>query len=722
MIKKLINSLKAFWSDKKADRKPSLLKDILYFSTGAVLRKGHEGVPTNWTVEGSVGHELGFRPKFIHLSLNYWFSEEEIKRFVPADLLVEADSSWLKEAEMEDSRKVYKILPSPLLPPVVVERLWQAVKAATGVKEVDLLPPHPTWVYEQGLGINFCIRRVGTPSFSDLLGKRRDIFYRSGKDLWKTPLFVKRRVKVLVIEAKEGHDDGNMWVRASSPFMYLVRGIVKVGGNPLFLKGRVIGTPTLPGGEEWPEGDYNIVTSGHNVKWGSVAPGTILEMDVQFVTKETHDQEDKEVVEKRKLTILAKLAGMVKFNPEHLDWIETSFRRNAMKVAKLLKEYSSSSIEELKSVLEEDQKSLIALDQALKARLGLISEETLAEIYGAQMEKLRSAKIPGQWLSAIARDTVPTGTIWLSTHDRVDFLQEEVTVIRYPITSHQSFLTLKTEYRDDLIPGLVAINSQDAKYLALDGDDHVLVTSPFSAFRGGEEVLSGRSGQKLDLGSLSFAELYVSPANAQGMIGYCFNAMAACLGFRELCLSSGRAEKAKELEAIASRLGMLLDVLAQAIKKPYFLDTEAIKIASVFQKLAERNPVAALCLRKEMRENASKVWNVDIPYLEPAKVFDQGLAKIPEDIVKMMSEGLKRAASARNGHQEYTLLTSLSRKLLDWVKNHPDLEEAAMVYYTIGVYLYKKRNNLMIGLMDGSLLYLGRKVCEQRYSPLFQSQ
>jgi hypothetical protein len=722
MITKLKESLRALWSDKKADRKPSIAKDILYFSTGASLKRGHENVPTNWVCEGSVGWELGLRPKFLHLSLNYWFSEEELKRFVPADLLTEADSSWLKRAKGEDYKPVYKLLPSPFLPPVVVEQLWQAVKTATGIKEVDLLPPHPSWVYEEGLGINFCIRRVGTPSFVDLLGKRRDIFYRSGKDLWKVPLFVKRRVKVLVIEAREGHDDGNMWVKSEKSFMYLARGIVKVNGNPLFLKGRVIGTPTLPGGEEWPEGDYNIVTSGHNVKWGTIAPGTILEMDVQFVSKENHDQEDKEVVEKRKLTILAKLAGMVKFDPEHRDWIDTSFRRNAMKVAKLLKEYSSSSIEELKSILEEDPRSLIALDQALKARLGLVSEETLVEIYEAQMEKLRSARIPGQWLSAIARDTVPTGTIWLSAHDRVDFFQGEVTVIRYPITSHQSFLTLKAEYRDDLIPGLVTISGQDAKYLALDGDDHVLVTSPFSAFRGGEEVLSGRSGQKLDLGALSFAELYISPANAQGMIGYCFNAMAACLGFRELCLSSGHAEKAKELEGIASRLGMLLDVLAQAIKKPYALDTEAIKIASVFQRMAERNPVAALCLRKEMRESASKVWNVDIPYLKPAKVFDQGLAKLPEDIIKMMSEGLKRAASARNGHQEYTLLTSLSRKLLDWVKNHPDLEEAAAVYYTVAVYLYKKRSHLMIGLMDGSLLYLGRKVCEQRYSPLFQSQ
>ncbi|TXG80202.1 MAG: hypothetical protein E6R13_08570 [Spirochaetes bacterium] len=723
MIKKIMDSIKTVWSSKATDKPSNMVKDILYFGAGCIMKRGYEGVHTDWNCEGSVGWNLGLRPKFLHLSLTYDFSETEISKFVTPELLATADSKWLKVRKFK-GKIVYRLLPSPFLPSVVVDKLWQAVKETTGVREVDILPAHPTWMYEKGLGINFCIRRPGTRSFVDIFGKRRDIFYRAGKDLWKTPLFTKT-ARVLVVQSIPGHDDGNMWVRSSKNFMYLVRGAMNFNGKPVLLKGRVIGLPTLPGGKSWPEGDYDIVTSQHNIKWGEIPAGTIVKMDVQFVLNEQHHdvEENQPIMEQRKLTILTILQGMAKIRPEYLEWVMTSFSRNAMKVAKFVNDYSHLDFEGLIRLLEEDPKSMIALDQALKVRMGLISShEQLTEIREAQLRKLRSAKVPGQWLAAIARNQVPVGKIWLSIYDKVDMLVNEATVIRYPVTGYQSFLTLEIEYRFDLPKGLAMINGSDAKYLALDGDDHILVTKPFSAFRGGEPVLSERSNStKLNLDSLSFMTLYTSGANAQGMIGFCFNAMASTLGFAEVCIEGGYTDKANDAVKIAERLGMLLDILAQSIKKPYLLDIESINVASAIQLETAQHPVTAICLSKELDEACQYEWNVTIPDIKPAKVFENGLVKLPEDIVKMMSTGLKKADSALNAHQSYKALTLLNRELTNWVKSQPDLEAAAMTYYTVAVMVHRKKiDHQLIGLMDGSILLLGRTLCEQRYSPLFE--
>ena len=256
MIKKIMDSIKSNWSSKATDKPSNLVKDILYFGAGCIMKRGYEGVHTDWNCEGSVGWSLGLRPKFIHLSLTYDFSETEISKFVSQELLAAADSKWLKTKKTK-GKIVYRLLPSPFLPSVVVDKLWQAVKETAGVRERDVLPAHPTWMYEEGLGINFCIRRPGTRSFVDVFGKRRDIFYRAGKDLWKTPLFTKT-AKVLVVQSIPNHDDGNMWAKSSKNFMYLVRGAMKFNGNPTLLKGRIIGVPALPGGESWPEGQYDL--------------------------------------------------------------------------------------------------------------------------------------------------------------------------------------------------------------------------------------------------------------------------------------------------------------------------------------------------------------------------------------------------------------------------------------------------------------------------------
>jgi hypothetical protein len=717
MIKTIIDSVKSVLNPQVTKRPAALTKDVLYFRAGRIA-KGHEGVETNWSCEGSVGWKLGLRPKFLHLSLSGEFSKSEISTLLTPAMLAKADPKWLKTRKVQGEIK-YKLVPGPFLPHDVVSKLWEAVKEISRVSEVDLLPTHPTWLYEKGLGINFCIRRLGTKSFKEAIGARRDIFYRAGKDLWKVPLFTKK-ARVLVVESVPNSDDGNMWSRSDKNFMYLVRSAFTFNNQPLMLKGRVIGVPTIPGSESWPEGEYDIVTSQHNIKWGEIPAGTILEMDVDFVLNENHSKEE-ESIEERKLTILALL--LAKINPSYQDWILASFYSNATNLAKFVNDYTHLDLKGLVRLLKDEPKNLIALDQALKVRMGFIrDEDTLSEIRDTLLRKLRSTKIPGQWLAAIARDVVPVGQIWMSIHDKLDMLVNEATVIRYPVTGYQSFITLEVVYRNDLPKGLAMVNGSDAKYLALDGDDHILVTKPFSSFRGGEPLMSERSESiKLDLKSLSFMQLYVSGANAQGMIGFCFNAMASTLGLKEVAKSAGNSEKVTELESMAERLGMLLDMLAQAIKKPYQLDTEVIQLASAIKLTTAQHPVTAICLSKELDQASELEWGVTIPSMKPAEVFNNGLVGIPEIIINMIVTGLKKASSAPNGRQELKVITALARDLKDWVKTQPDLEAAAMTYYTIAVRAIKRDpSSQLVKLMDGSILLLGRTLCEQRYSPLFQ--
>lgn len=717
MIAKLLDSVRALLNPQSTKKAEAMTKDILYFRTGCIMR-GHVNVQTDWSCEGSVGWELGLRPKFLHLSLTTAFSREQLLQFVKPELLAKANSKWLKTFK-QGKELMYKLVPGPFLPKEVIHQLWQAVKVATKVQNEDLLPAHPTWIYEKNLGINFCIRSEGSKSFKEAIGSRRDIFYRAGKDLWKLPLFSKR-ARVLVVESMPGHDDGNMWCRSNKDFMYLVRGIMKFNTQPLMLKGRVIGVPVIPGSESWPEGDYDIVCSQHNIKWGEIPAGTVLEMDVQFVLNEQH-MEENDPEEKRKLTVLTLL--LAKIRPEYLSWIGKSFKTNAMKVAKGIQDYCHLNLEGLKRLLQDDHKSLISLDQALKVRMGFIrDQDTLAVIKNMQMRKLRSAKNPGQWLAAIARMNVPVGTIWMSIADRIDMLATEVTVIRYPVTSYQSYLTLLVEYRHDVPQGLVILNGMNAKYLALDGDDHVLLTNPFSAFRGREPVLSERANAvKLDLAQLSFMELYTSGANAQGMIGFCFNAMASVLGAADSQEGRGNPDFIKMMHSLGDRLGMLLDMLAQAIKKPYLLDTEVLEIASSIKMSATQHPIAACCLSKELDQVSELEWGVTIPDIEPAEVFNQGLGIIPKSISNMISLEISKANACPNNKRSFRVFTTLASRLKDWVKTQPNLEEAAITYYTIAVRASENPGSMtLVRVMDSNILLLGRTLCEQRYSPLFE--
>lgn len=722
MIKTIIDSL---INNTKEASKPTevLLKDILYYSAGR-LKYGMRDVRTDWSVVGSVGYCVGLRPKLLHVSLTNGFTINEIIGIFGQDLFESGYKSWIRES---DGR--YKVIPGPLMPIEALERLWSLAKPMIAGSDESLLPVHPTWLYEiptkgnKKCGVNFVVTRPGSISFEKVFGDRRDIFYRAGKDLWKTPLKTKR-ARVLIVAKEEAHDDGNMWVRSNKRFIHLVRGLIRHESSYKMLKGRLISVPMIPGGESWPEGQYDIVCSQHNIKWGTIPAGTVIEVDVQFVLDEDHDEETINPFERRKLSALSLL--LAKIDPSYKDWIDQSFYSSATTVAKFMKEYTHLDLEGLIRLLQEEPKSLIALDEALKVQMGFIADPgKLAEIKLALTRKLRSAKIPGQWLAAIARNVVPVGKIWVSVHDRTDILMVKATVIRYPLTGHQSFITLEIEYRDDLPKGLAMINGSDAKYLALDGDDHILVTKPFSLFTGGEPLLSERAHVvQLDLNKMSKIGIYASGANAQGLIGYCFNAMAKTLGVRDINVRKGNLDDVQFLTNLSERLGMLLDMLAQAIKKPYELDTSAINQAARLKFKAYQHPVAALCLGKDLDEACETQWDIKIPEIMPAMVMTRGLAKIPEDVAKLLKEGLGSIESASNGHQVHEKTLSLAKQLTLWAKAQPteNIEEAAMIYYTIAVRAFngKETSRKLSSFMDGSYLLLGRTLCEQRYSPLFE--
>lgn len=718
MTQQIISVLRAMWGKTATRKQAALLKDVLYFRKGRLMR-GHEDVKSNWSCEGSVGWSKGFRPKLLHLSLTNEFTKSELISLLGEDIVTKG-GRWLRSRK-SPAGVMYKIIPGPTIPSAVKSILWERVKAETGVKEVDLLPSHPAWIYEKGLGINFLIRKPKTPSFKDVYGARRDIFYRAGKDLWKVPLFV-RKLRVLVVKSMPNHEDGNMWLKSANYSMHLVRAALNYTGQELMLKGRAVGVQVLPLGQQWPEGDYDVMCSQHNIKWGEIPAGTILETEVQFVTDELHE-DVLEGDEKRKLTLLTLL--LAKVSPAAQSWLEGLFRRNAMKVAKAVATYAVGSIKDMMRLFDGQTNSLINIDQGMKVRMGFISApEKLDKIRQSMLNRLRSVKAPGKWLAAIARMDVPVGHIVMSHYDRHDMLVNFVTVIRYPVTSYQSFITLKVIWAD--IPkGMVFINGNDAKYLALDGDDHVLVTKPFSSFRGGEPVLSERANAvKLELNSLSFMELYTSGADAQQLIGFCFNAMAKAIGYSEYAKSLQAIEDSEHARSLSERLGMLLDMLAQAIKKPYSLDMEALEQASSIGLETSQHPIACAAIKQDLDEVARYVWGVTIPNILPVPVFNHGLVSIPEDIMKIISKGATSVSASLNNRQIFKASSALAYELKNWVKTQPNLEEAAMTYYTVAVRVTEGSitpfDSSLVELMDGTILYLGRTLCEQRYSPLFE--
>ena len=293
----------------------------------------------------------------------------------------------------------------------------------------------------------------------------------------------------------------------------------------------------------------------------------------------------------------------------------------------------------------------------------------------------------------------------MSEQDKVLFLKEKGTVIRYPVTGYQSFITLKIEFRKDIPKGLAMLNGEDAKYLALDGDDHILVMKPISTFEGGEPVLSERAAaEKLDVNQLSPMGLYLSGANAQGLIGYCFNAMAKCLGKAE-----SSPEQGEVYVALAERLGMLLDMLAQAIKKPYKLDTEVIESTSDIDLQVDEHPIASVCLKQNMDEASEIEWGVQIPLIPKQKVYQENLVAIPKEVEEILSSCAKRTSGV-NLHQKYVVYQQTTGKIKSWVKKHPDLETAVKVYYSVAVQM--KNDELFTGLMDGTILLVGRRLLE----------
>ena len=90
-------------------------------------------------------------------------------------------------------------------------------------------------------------------------------------------------------------------------------------------------------------------------------------------------------------------------------------------------------------------------------------------------------------------------------------------------------------------------------------------------------------------------------------------------GLKEVAKSAGNRDKVTELESMAERLGMLLDMLAQAIKKPYQLDTEVIQLASAIKLTTAQHPVTAICLSKELDQASELEWGVTIPSMKPAE-------------------------------------------------------------------------------------------------------
>jgi len=307
----------------------------------------------------------------------------------------------------------------------------------------------------------------------------------------------------------------------------------------------------------------------------------------------------------RKLSILALL--MCKWRTtakgnSYSEVYEKMFEKSARNTATRISKFPTHWVKVASELLSFRDLGMIRFSQTAKAALGLSTKPDINDIYTTMVNSTRSLVIKGAWLAAISKKRVKAGTLVTNsrTYDKlVDKYGKHVTVLRYPITSYQSFITLKLEIGEGITDNLVVLSSEDAPYLQLDGDDHILLSKPYSLFEGGEPVAIGRNFKKLDPADLSISELYFRGTIAQGLIGNVFNAMAAALG-------TNRPD-------LANRLAGFLDILAQAIKKPYDYDVE--EELSMAEDIPNKfiSPLAKICMKKDIPKALYKLWEVDIP-------------------------------------------------------------------------------------------------------------
>lgn len=463
---------------------------------------------------------------------------------------------------------------------------------SSGIPKDRWISIHPDWVLDTRSGINLGYVERHT-LFSLWLNSKPGLWSRIGKDIFKEAKITHRDLRFAVIDGVTPADgDGDFKVRRSllTPYdlkVSLGRGLFVVdkdnefGLDFGFLKGRV----RVDGPETIPVG-FDGVVYRENLKWldpedrKSLTEISLLRFDL--VSKEDHEDS----MEKRKLN-RAVLTKMFKIDPIYKDLFEDMFKKEDMKLISNIESFHKDYKDVGMGIIEDPMTAFLKKD-VIRSSLFLLSRERARNVAKAFDKARTSTRVPGSWMAishlaaygAADDEIVMTLKDWeifkksmkaemarlKSGHEKASktigegIRNHNVTIIRYPLEGFWSAITLKRVINDEVPAGHVIVSEKTLKTLSGDNDDHVLMTYPFSTFKGypeGESKPTLRGDEYKITRPVTKAEAMILPAIAQGSLGFIYRALhiATDIGERGLTI----------------RLACLLDLSAQAIKKPYEL-------------------------------------------------------------------------------------------------------------------------------------------------------
>lgn len=474
------------------------------------------------------------------------------------------------------------------VPEQYLTRIVQGAFKTTGSNK-HVTPAHPRWVFGKD-GINILVSNMKMPILNENL-------IRAGKDIWNKPevdLASKEKSMKLLVLPSTGtiEGDGNFFVSKSAGNGYtgLVRGLYETNGELGIIKGRVLSTDMfldMPDGSLLPEGVDGWITTD-NIKWLSKSNLSSLVGTVINVTLLSGVQDEDHDIQEFGYKFHSLALILMKMDKETKERMEMDFRSFWKRSAEKMK---TLSVEQMISTLKDETNGFVLSSQAVKCLKGVGTPSDRTSVLRSFAKKFLSLRIEGSEYPMIifaksfgGVDITPDSPVWspelfkrLSRGGKVT----EVTLSRYPLVSHQSYLRVElvnTVGYCDMGVDYVVLHPDCAKYIQGDGDDHALVQSKYlSSFRASSEEQVEVSKPQFRTGNVNESLAYFKGAKAQGSIGYAFNAMIKALVAKESKLAADAANA--------------INAFAQGVKKDAILP-EASEMASgqFFKAAVKENP------------------------------------------------------------------------------------------------------------------------------------
>lgn len=706
----------------------------------------------------SVGWNMGLRPTFVRVSVTGGWDYESIIKLFPKSFTNADIAQLIRLSKTGYATFDISVLKDPNLIAAFLRNA--AMMVGLKVSDEEILPAHPGWIQPEDRSFHLCLRSPGSMSFDKVASALKldikTIVQRAGKDLWTTGYNLPEMIKLLVIPKQKGHD-GSFYVKQNSveeacPRIGLVRGLAAGADGfalrpGVFIKGRIIVSDCLanilPDGSALPEG-YDGWTTTDQGKWSPLNSSEFL-LKFGVIKDETgHTRENGDYKTSLQSLVMAHLDSRT------LHRETRNFKAQAVKVTTLLSKPEKSLSTRIARLREEEQGGVRA-SELIKLVAGLASEDDKSKILENALSSLRSRRLRGAaypavlFAESIAGQQIQEKEVLVSENLYAKLMKHEgFTAVRLPVTSRQSYVYFSKENVHVLegIPegeDVIVLHPGIAGYVQGDNDDHMLVIPGYvSLFKAGcgEPVLVRADESKLhklNVQEMDRLTLILYPWIAQARIGLVFNSMLRAIAAVKACGKSG--------DLVSRVYGSALDVLAQAVKKPYVLPNLG-RLTEVSNSLVEKaskrkdlvrtlGHLSALCVVKrakkvdEIRSRVRALWGYTLPELKTFEVETPSLSNYDRNIVKASiasARSVYEFNAARRWHAEVqakcaSLIIEGSRTIsgaLHQVANSTDpesygdrvrmaLETYASIAYNIQA--IAGNENYALQTMDGVLIY-----------------